>query len=185
MTPEGQPVVKVDNLSFAQFVYLLLTRSNLRDMLMSVTERGVLILGRFGGGGIETLNAVAAKLRALGYLPFIFDFERPRDRNYTETVQTLAGLSRFVVVDLSGPSVPQELYATVPHFKIPFVPILEQGKRPYSMFADILEYDWVLKPLVEFSTSDELVDILEERVVGPAEARRARREQLLHELFAR
>ena len=35
-------------------------------------------------------------------------------------MKTLVGLSRFVIVDLSGPSVPQELYATVPHFKVPF-----------------------------------------------------------------
>ena len=43
-------------------------------------------------------------LRQSGYLPMIFEFERPEDRNYTETVRTLAGLARFVVVDLSGPS---------------------------------------------------------------------------------
>jgi hypothetical protein len=64
----------------------------------------------------------------------------PTDRNYTETVKTLAGLARFVIVDLSGPSVPQELYATVPHFKIPFVPILEEARKPYAMAVDILEY---------------------------------------------
>jgi hypothetical protein len=55
----------------------------------------------------------------------IFDFDRPDSRNYTEMVKILVGLSRFVIVDLSGPSVPQELYATIPHFKIPFVPIGE------------------------------------------------------------
>src|SRR5215472_6384498 len=79
------------------------------------------------------------------YLPIIFDFDRPRDRNYTETVKTLVGLSRFVIVDMSGPSVPQELYATVPHFKIPFIPIIEEGRPVYAMFADLLEYPWVLR----------------------------------------
>src|SRR5258708_38478353 len=102
------------------------------DVFNGVKERGVLILGRFGGGGLEVLQAIAAKLREEKYLPIIFDFERPQDRNYTETVKTLAGLARFIIADLSGPSVPQELYATVPHFKIPFVPIIEASRKPYS-----------------------------------------------------
>ena len=36
-------------------------------------------------------------------------FERPDNREFTETIMTLAGLSRFVIVELSGPSVPNEL----------------------------------------------------------------------------
>ena len=40
---------------------------------------------------------------------------RPAGRNYTETIMTLAGLSRFVVADLSGSSVPHELHASFTH----------------------------------------------------------------------
>ena len=112
-------IITVDNLEVAQFIYLLLNHKKLRDVFNAVTERGVLLLGRFSGGGLEVLQAIAAKLREESYLPIIFDFERPQDRNYTETIKTLTGLSRFVIADLSGPSVPQELYATIPHFKIP------------------------------------------------------------------
>jgi hypothetical protein len=79
-------------------------------------------------GGLEALQAIAAKLREENYLPIIFDFQRPQDRNYTETVKTLAGLVRFIIADLSGPSVPQELYATVPHFKIRSCPFLSLGE---------------------------------------------------------
>jgi hypothetical protein len=186
ITPPDQPeeaAVTVDDLHVAQFVFLLLNHAELRAVLRSVTERGVLLLGRFGGGGIELLRATAEQLRKKRYLPMIFDFPRDPNRNYTETVKTLVGLSRFVVVDLSGPSVPQELYATVPHFKIPFVPILEKGRRPWAMFTDILEYDWVLKPIVEFEDSLSLQQMLEDRIVGPAEVRVRQRQQLLRELF--
>src|SRR5205085_4584252 len=134
------------NLEVAQFIYLLLNHKKLRDVFNTVTKRGVLILGRFGGGGLEVLQAIAVKLRKENYLPIIFDFEHPQDRDYTETVMTLVGLSRFVIVDLSGPSVPQELSHTVPFFDIPFVPILEKGKHSYSMFRDLYKYDWVLRP---------------------------------------
>jgi uncharacterized protein YjbI with pentapeptide repeats len=182
---EDEPIINVDNIEIAQFIYLLLRHENLRQVINSVTERGVLILGRFGGGGIEVLRAIAEKLRELKYLPIIFDFDRPRNRNYTETIKTLAGLSRFVVVDLSGPSVPQELYATVPHFKIPFVPILEKGKQQYAMFSDILEYDWVMKPIVEFDTTESLINSIPSKVIKPAERRLEKRQRLLLELFGK
>lgn len=102
--------------------YLLLNHKKLRNVLNAITEQGVLLLGRFGGSGLGVLQAVAAKLREENYLPIIFDFERPRARNYTETVKTLAGLSRLIIADLSGPSVPQELYATVPISRSPSCP---------------------------------------------------------------
>src|SRR6266567_1969560 len=136
ITNYGEPAITVDNLEVAQFIYLLLNHKKLRDVFNAVTERGVLILGRFGGGGLEVLQAIAAKLREEKYLTIIFDFERPQDRNYTETIKTLAGLARFVIADLSGPSVPQELYATIPHFKIPFVPIIEANRKPFAMSLD-------------------------------------------------
>jgi hypothetical protein len=169
----------------AQFIYLLLNHQKLRNVLNAITERGVLLLGRFGGGGLEVLQAVAAKLREDQYLPIIFDFERPQDRNYTETVKTLAGLSRFIIADLSGPSVPQELYATVPHFKIPFVPILEAGRKPFAMALDLLEYPWVVRPPVVFTSTDELLTLVPTKIIAPAEEKHQARQQLLEELFRR
>jgi uncharacterized protein YjbI with pentapeptide repeats len=183
ITPEGEPIITVDDLEVAQFIYLLLNHKKLRNALNAVTERGVLLLGRFGGGGLEVLQAVATRLREEQYLPIIFDFERPQDRNYTETVKTLAGLSRFIIADLSGPSVPQELYATVPHFKIPFVPILEAGRKQFAMAVDLLEYPWVIRPPVIFASTDELVSLVPSRIITPAEEKHQARQQLLNELF--
>jgi hypothetical protein len=173
----------VDDIRVAQFVHLILTNANLKNALNSVTKRGVLILGRFGGGGLEVLHALGEGLRKSGYLPMIFEFARPQDRTYTETVRTLAGLARFVVVDLSGPSVPQELYATVPHLKIPFIPIIEKGRHPYSMFVDLLEYEWVLRPILEFDSSGDLLAALPDKVITPAETRIEMRQSKLKELF--
>jgi uncharacterized protein YjbI with pentapeptide repeats len=53
ITREGEPAIKVDDLEVAQFIYLLLNYKKLRDIFNTVTERGVLILGRFGGGGLN------------------------------------------------------------------------------------------------------------------------------------
>jgi uncharacterized protein YjbI with pentapeptide repeats len=182
VTPAREPTVSVDDIRMAQFVHLLLTNANLRTVIETVGQKAVLILGRFGGGGVEVLRAVGQRLRESGYLPMIFEFDRPRDKSYTETVRTLAGLARFVVVDLSGPSVPHEL-SIVPDIKIPFVPILEKGRHPYSMFVDLLEHDWVMKPIVEFESTDDLLRLMPERVIDVAEARVASRRQRLAELL--
>lgn len=183
ITQPVEATITVDDIHVAQFIYLLVNYKNLRSVLDSATKRGVLILGRFGGGGIEVLREIGNALRQLGYLPIIFEFKRPEDRTYTETIRALAGLARFVVVDLSGPSVPQELYATVPHLKIPFVPILEKGRQPYSMFVDLLEYEWVLGPNVEFESTAALIKELQEKIVSPAEKRIETRQAKLKELF--
>jgi uncharacterized protein YjbI with pentapeptide repeats len=154
VTPVKDSTISVDDIRVAQFIHLILTNSNLKTVIETIGQKAVLILGRFGGGGLEVLREVGKGLRGFGYLPMICEFTRLEDNTYTETVRTLAGLARFVVVDLSGPSVPQELYATVPHTKIPFVPILEKGKHPYSMFVGLLEYEWVLSPIVEFESTE-------------------------------
>ncbi len=185
ITEKGEPTITVDNLEIAQFIYLLLEHKKLRDILNSVMEKGVLLLGRFSDGGLELLQAVAAQLRARKYLPMIFDFDRPDNRDYTETVKTLIGLSSFVIVDLSGPSVPQELYATVPHFDIPFIPILQQGRKEYSMFRDLLKYPWVVQPIVEFANKEHLMELLPARIIAPAEERAKERQEELKHLFNR
>jgi hypothetical protein len=182
VSPPEAPRVTVDDIEVAQLVHLLITHAKLRNVIDAVSRNGVLLLGRFGDGGLELLRALADRLRAEGLLPMHFDFERPQARNYTETVMTLAGLSRMVVAELSGPSVPQELHATVPNFKIPFVPLLRKGTQPYAMFADLLEYPWVLEPVV-YANVAELLDVVPSRIVAPAQARHAARQALLDRLF--
>jgi hypothetical protein len=61
----------------------------------------------------------------------MFDFERASEKDFTETIKILAGLSLFVIVDLTNPkSAPLELQATIPDYKIPFVPIIQKGRNP-------------------------------------------------------
>ncbi len=182
ITRRGEPIITVDNLEVAQFIYLLINHKKLRAVIDSVIKKGVLILGPFENGGLEILKSIATKLRESGYLPIIFDFVKPEARNYTETVMTLAGLSRFVIVNLSGPSIPQELYAIVQNFKVPVSPIIEDGKKSYSMFVDLLENDWVLEP-TKFSSKEQLNDILLSRIIEPAEKKYKERQRVRSRYF--
>jgi hypothetical protein len=70
-----------------------------------------------------------------GYMPMIFDFARPENLSLTETIVTMAGLSKFVVVDLSGSSVPAELQAILSQIK---KPVLAFGD-PYALFQDLAD----------------------------------------------
>ena len=186
-TPPGEPKAMVDDLEVAQLFYLLLKREKIRNVIDTVNRRGVLILGRFEGGGVALLQAIAAWLRRPengGYLPLLFDFPPPKSKTYTDTIKTLVGLARFVIVDLSGPSVPQEITATVDLYKIPFVPILQKGRKGWSMFQDFLENDRVLKP-VHFIDQDHLLEVLAKEAIAPAEKLIEKRQRRLDEIFGR
>ena len=68
--------------------------------------------------------------RNRGFVPMVFIFDKPEVKDFTETVRLLAGLSHFVIADISNPrSTPLELQAIVPECIVPFVTILEKGGR--------------------------------------------------------
>jgi hypothetical protein len=96
----------------------------------------------------------------------------------------LASLARFVIVDLSGPSVPQEITATVDLYEIPFVPVLDNKRKDWSMFQDFLVKERVLEP-VRFTDQDHLLELLAEEVITPAEKLVEKRQQRQDAIFGR
>jgi hypothetical protein len=173
ITPENEPEITVDNIEVAQFIYLLLHNEKIRDVIDTIGKKGVLLLGRFTEGRMEILERLREKLRSLGFVPIVFNFDKPETKDFTETVRLLANLSHFVVVDITNPrSTPLELQATVPDCMVPFVPILEEGQHPFAMFVDLQnKYDWVLEPVIHYSSVDRLIEVLEDKIVRPAEAK--------------
>jgi len=137
ITPPDQPTITVDNLKIAQFIYLLLNNTEIRDIIDTITSKVVLILGHFMPARKAILDTLRDELRKYDFLPVLFDFEKPHSRDFTETLRTLAHLSRFIVADLADPSsIPQEIQASVPGLEVPVRPILLEAKREYSMFVD-------------------------------------------------
>ena len=130
ITRQNEPEITVDNIEVAQFVYLLLNNQKIRDVIDTIGKKGVLLLGRFTEGRIQVLERLRDKLRSLGFVPMVFNFDKPETKDFTETVRLLANLSHFVIVDITNPrSAPLELQATVPDYMVPFVPILEKGQE--------------------------------------------------------
>lgn len=173
ITREGESVITVDNLEVAQFIYLLLHHEKIRDVINTIGKKGVLILGRFTERK-DILEALREELRQRNYVPIVFDFERPTDRDFTETVMTLAGMCLFIIADITKPqSVPLESQAIIPNYMIPFVPIIQGGEKPFAMFVDLWKKyrEWVFEPLAYDSIAG-LVEVFDPAVIEPAQRRR-------------
>jgi pentapeptide repeat protein len=171
-TPDGRRElgrVVVDDLRVAQFIYLLLHNRNIRDVIDTVSSKAVLILGRFRPEERKAvLDALRNRLRT-DYVPILFDFDKPSNRDFTETIKVLAGLSRFIIADITNPrAAPLEMGATIPDYMVPFVPIIQAGEEPFKMFLDLQQkYDWVLDVL-EYDSVTNLLAVLDRAVIRPA-----------------
>lgn len=137
---QGKVPMMVDDIELAQFVYYLSNHKKIRDALNILNDRGVLLLGRFKDGGLERLYSMREWFQGKGYMAMIFDFLRPDNLSLTETVVTMAGLSKFVVVDLSGSSIPAELQSILSQIK---KPVLAFGD-PYALFPDLADQTYVI-----------------------------------------
>jgi ABC-type polar amino acid transport system ATPase subunit len=86
-------------------------------------------------------------------------------------VQTLAGLSLFVIVDITDPkSTPLEIEATVKQSKIPYVPIIDLSvdQKPFAMIVDLQKsFHWVLQTFGYYS-KEKLLENIEEAIISHA-----------------
>jgi hypothetical protein len=170
ITDEDEPVITVDNLEVAQFIYLLLHNEKIRGIIDTITAKAVLILGRFTPERKAVLDAMRNELRHRNYLPIVFDFERPASRDLTETLSTLAHMTRFIIADLTeAKSIPQELQRIVPNLpSVPVQPVLQVSAEEYSMFEHFRRYPWVLETY-RYQDLEEVMASLTEKVIAPAE----------------
>jgi uncharacterized protein YjbI with pentapeptide repeats len=168
----SKPMIRVDNLEVAQFMYLLLNNQKIRQVIDTITSKVVLILGRFTPERKVVLDAIRERLRSRDYLPVLFDFDKPTSRDITETVSTLAHMARFVVADITdAKSIPQELMAIVPTLpSVPVQPLLAASQQEYGMFEHFRRYPWVLEPYL-YEDQDHLLASLDSHVIRPAESK--------------
>lgn len=170
ITQPDEPEVKVDDLQLAQLLYLLLENARVRSFVDALTSKVVLILGNFGPSTKPTLDSIRLHLRDFGFAGVQFDFDPSPHRNLTETIELLAGLSRFIIADLTNArSIPQELQRIIPNNpSVPIMPIILDTQYEYGMFGDMLDYASVLTPY-RYSSPEVLIGSLHTEVIEPAE----------------
>ena len=140
-----------------------MTSARTRDRLVQrLREQGI--------ANLQVLDRIRNELRTRKFLPVLFDFEKPSTRDLTQTIRTLAHLSRFVIADLTNAkSIPQELLAIVELLpNVPVQPLLLEGEPAYAMFEHFLSYPSVLDPVV-YANEGILIANLETAVIDPAE----------------
>jgi uncharacterized protein YjbI with pentapeptide repeats len=175
ITRPDEPVITVDNLEVAQFIYLLLHNERIREVIDTITSKAVLILGRFTPERKAMLDAIREALRGRNLLPIMFDFTVPAGQTTLETVSTLAHMARFVIADLTdAKSVLQELQAIVPNNpSVPVQPILLASQEEPGMFDFFRRFPWVLESY-RYHSLDEVLASLDNKVITPAEKARER-----------
>jgi hypothetical protein len=159
ITDPDKPLITVDNIKVAQFIYLLLKNQEIRGVIDTITAKAVLILGRFSKERKAVLDAIREELRKHNYLPIMFDFPPSCSRASVETVKTLAGMARFVVADLTdAKSVLQELQAIVPDFPSVAVRILiKRGQYEPGMLDFIRRFPWVIEDAYEYEDEEDVI----------------------------
>jgi uncharacterized protein YjbI with pentapeptide repeats len=166
-----EPTITVDNIKVAQFIYLLLNNDEIRDVIDTITSKAVLILGRFSEDRKPVLNAIRNELRNHDYLPIMFDFDPTTNQTISETVKTLAGMSRFVIADITDArSVLQELEAIVPDLPSLAVRLMiKKSAHEYGMLGKIRKYPWIIGDTYQYENAEELIASIQENIIGPAE----------------
>ena len=177
--------VEVDDIQLAQFHNIVDEWGAVGRLLAATTQRVVLILGRFRPRRKRVLQALADALRNRGKIAVIFDFPSPADREISDTVRFIAGMSQFIVVDMTdASSVPLELQATIPELMVPVLPIVQSGRPIFSMFSDLQRrYSWI-QPPVSYDSAQQLVEHVDEAIIlrarQAAEEIRRRRAASVH-----
>jgi hypothetical protein len=170
ITHSKEPTITVDNIEVAQFIYLMLHNEKIRDMIDTITSKAVLILGRFTHQRKALLDALREELRNRGYLPILFDFEKPRSRDTDETITLLARMARFVIADLTdAKSVLQELRAIVPDLpSVPIKSIILKTQEEPGMF-DFYRNRPSFLTVHCYGDQEQLLAELSDKVIHPAE----------------
>jgi hypothetical protein len=102
---------------------------------------------------------------------FFSIFDLPAGRHILETVGLLAGLARFVIADITDPSMIRvELREIAPRLpSVPIQPLLLDSAAPMAEFPLYEDYPWVL-PLYRYKDLPQLLAALND-VIAPAEQR--------------
>jgi uncharacterized protein YjbI with pentapeptide repeats len=165
----GEPAIAVDNLEVAEFISRLLNTQKIPDFNNTICSKVILVLGRCTQERKPILDA----LRKCNYLPVVIDCETSTSKDLTQTISTLAQISRFIIADLTDPkSIPQELHAIIPNLQlVPVQPLLHtSAQKEYAMFEDFQRYPWVLETYW-YNAFEEAIASLKNKVIAPAEAK--------------
>jgi uncharacterized protein YjbI with pentapeptide repeats len=173
ITPEDEPAIIADNLEVAQFLYLHLHNSYIRDVIGTIGKKVVLIVGEFCEERLDALEAVREVLRQHQYVPVSLKFVADEALAKPETFELLAQLARFILVDVTDAEAAMEIVNhTMRHSAVPIQPIAWQPTMAPDepLWAKRLQADALL-PLYRYADTQAIWASLYTDCLLPAEAK--------------
>jgi uncharacterized protein YjbI with pentapeptide repeats len=172
ITPHYEPEITVDDIEVAQFIYLILYNKSVRNVINTITSKTVLILGRFTPQRKEVLNKIREELHKYDYVPIIFDFEKPESQSLLETVMTLAGMSRFIIADVTiATMVREELRSVVEKYPSkPIQPIILNTEEEYVTLPEMMKGFKSILKAYRYNDVNQLIQELKMKIIDPSEA---------------
>ena len=173
--PDTDTPLRAHDLQTAQLLALMLDGDGVRRVFDSVNSSLALILGSFSPAEKPALDLLRNELQRRGYVAVTFDFARPAERDYAETILTLAGMARFVVADFTNAKeVRAEVLQVRNQFRrVPIIPIAQAGAPLPVTMANVFAPE-ELEALVRYSDLADLAAKVGPGIVDPAKARAAR-----------
>ena len=159
----NEPRVTVDNIELAQFINLMRSNPKIKGFFETVKSKIVLILGRFEEKRKVVLDAIQHEIKDnFNYVPVIFEFDVPKGLTTTETIETLAGMSRFILADITDAKcVLQELRGIVPDSpSLPVKPLILEEQEEPGMFDFFQKYEKHFLETFKYKDQNELVENL-------------------------
>lgn len=177
---EQEAPLRAHDLHTAQLLGLMLDGDGVRAVLNSVTTKLVLILGSFAPEEKAVLDALRQCLQGHGYVGVEFDFERPTDHDYSNTVMTLAGMSRFVVADFTNA---KEVRSEVKNIReeyrhLPVLPIAREDAPVPDTMLNLFTAD-ELGQMKKYRDIDDLIRSVQASIIELAEERLRRAKEEL------
>ena len=168
----NEPVITVDNLEIAQFIYLLLHNSSIHQIIDRIDSKMVLILGSFTPEQRLVMDILKDELHQRAYSPIVFHFDQSNNEGFLDKVSTLAHMSRFVIVDMTNAaSILSELQQLIPELSsIPIQPVVARTNYNADLMEPFKQYPWVLD-VYTYDNLSNLLAFFTEKVLIPAEIR--------------
>ena len=173
VTDWDEPIITVDQLEVAQFFYLLLHNKDLRALIHRITAQVVLMLACFAPERKGLLDAIRQELRKHGYSPVFFDCQKPNTQNFLGMISVLARMARFIVADLTDPTVILQIIPQIVRtLAVPVQPLLLKGieKEP-AMITTLRKHYKSVLDTYWYADAQDLRLLLAEKIIAAAEAR--------------
>ncbi|GAK56068.1 pentapeptide repeat protein [Candidatus Vecturithrix granuli] len=169
LTDWDEPIVSIDELDVAQFMYLLLHNPKIPHIFQTLPSQLVILLGRFGQERKPVLDELRDALRQHDYMPVLLDFHRPENQDFTHLVTTITRFARFIIVDFTQPKTILKPAAYIVRTTLlPFQPILTQHDQQEPPILQTLRHHYkTVLDTVCFTSPQDIARSFQSQIMIP------------------